>query len=156
MPTGAGSFVVAMLVQVALLVLWFYLLGSTAEDFFCPTLEELTDNTLHMSPNVAGVTFLAFGNGAPDVFSNIAAFSAPGGGAADLGLAGLLGAGIFVTMGVVGAVTLSSKPDVSAGSFLRDSLFYLVAVITLFVFYSDGCISVFEVQMYFLLYSSTN
>ena len=86
--------IVSMIVQILFLLLWFYLLGSTAEDFFCPALEELTE-TLKMSPNVAGVTFLAFGNGAPDVFSNVAAFSR---GDHDLGIAGLLGAGVFVTM----------------------------------------------------------
>ncbi len=97
---SVGGVILSLVVQALFLVLWFYLLGSTADDFFCPALEELTE-TLKMSPNVAGVTFLAFGNGAPDVFSNIAAFS---GGNQDLGLSGLLGAGIFVTTYVIETV----------------------------------------------------
>jgi sodium/potassium/calcium exchanger 6 len=55
-----------------LLLLWllvlFVVLGTTAEDFFCPALGAISD-TLGLSDNVAGVTFLALGNGAPDIFS---------------------------------------------------------------------------------------
>eukprot|EP00045_Choanoeca_perplexa_P011758 m.125809 g.125809 ORF g.125809 m.125809 type:complete len:215 (-) comp15760_c0_seq2:2-646(-) len=57
---------------VVLLLLWlvflFIALGVTAEEFFCPALTIISD-TLKLSHNVAGVTFLALGNGAPDIFS---------------------------------------------------------------------------------------
>jgi sodium/potassium/calcium exchanger 6 len=43
--------------------------------YFAPTLELICEK-LKVAPDVAGITFLAFGNGAPDVFSTIAAFSA--------------------------------------------------------------------------------
>jgi hypothetical protein len=40
----------------------------TAAVSFCPALTVISD-TLKLSHNVAGVTFLALGNGAPDIFS---------------------------------------------------------------------------------------
>ena len=46
-------------------------LGSTADNFLMPQLSYLSE-MLRLSPDVAGVTLLAFGNGAPDVFSAIA------------------------------------------------------------------------------------
>ena len=59
--------ITALLLLLWLLVL-FVVLGTTAEDFFCPALGAISD-TLGLSDNVAGVTFLALGNGAPDIFS---------------------------------------------------------------------------------------
>jgi sodium/potassium/calcium exchanger 6 len=48
----------------------FFLLGDTANTFFSPSLIKLS-SYLRLSPNVAGVTLLALGNGAPDLSSII-------------------------------------------------------------------------------------
>lgn len=65
-----------LLLTVTLYVLWllylFLVLGVTAAKFFCPNLSAIA-TTLKLSHNVAGVTFLAFGNGAPDIFSAMVA-----------------------------------------------------------------------------------
>lgn len=53
-------------------------LGSTADNFLMPQLNFLA-RLFRLSPDVAGVTLLAVGNAAPDVFSAIAvATSDPG------------------------------------------------------------------------------
>jgi solute carrier family 24 (sodium/potassium/calcium exchanger), member 6 len=49
-----------------------YLLASTADAYLSPSLEHLTVS-LGISESLAGVTLLAFGNGAPDVLTGIAA-----------------------------------------------------------------------------------
>lgn len=61
---------------------------------------------LKLTYDVAGVTFLALGNGAPDVFSSIAAFSSDDDSVVLIGICELLGASVFVTTVVVGAVAI--------------------------------------------------
>lgn len=65
---GTHSTALSILIFVIWIIFLFLALGATAEDFFCPALGVISDN-LGLSHNVAGVTFLAFGNGAPDIFS---------------------------------------------------------------------------------------
>jgi hypothetical protein len=115
------------LIMVILLVWWVFLfvsLAVCADDFFCTALVIIV-KTLDMSPNVAGVTFLAFGNGAPDLFSAIAAFLAMKAGDAGLAIGGLFGAGIFVTTIIVGTVAYVKPFKVTERPFLRDDIFYL-------------------------------
>jgi sodium/potassium/calcium exchanger 6 len=50
----------------------FGFLLTAAERFFCPALEYIADR-LRLPPAVAGATLLSFGNGAPDVFTMLAA-----------------------------------------------------------------------------------
>jgi len=52
------------------LFLFMYILSSTADEYLSPSLEYITER-FKISESLAGVTFLAFGNGAPDVFSSI-------------------------------------------------------------------------------------
>nr|XP_032803129.1 mitochondrial sodium/calcium exchanger protein [Petromyzon marinus] len=115
------------------LLVLFVATSTTAENFFCPALESIS-HSLHLSHNVAGVTLLAFGNGAPDVFSAVAAFSDPRTGG--LAIGALLGAGIFVTTIVAGSVAWVDHFFIPSRPFLRDLVFYLVAVFwTFFVLY---------------------
>uniref|UniRef100_A0A452GQ26 Sodium/calcium exchanger membrane region domain-containing protein n=1 Tax=Gopherus agassizii TaxID=38772 RepID=A0A452GQ26_9SAUR len=107
----------------------FLILGVTAEKFFCPNLSAISTN-LRLAHNVAGVTFLAFGNGAPDVFSAVVAFSDPR--TAGLAIGALFGAGVFVTTVVAGGIALLKPFTVASRPFLRDAIFYMVAVFLTF------------------------
>ena len=53
-----------------LLTLLFRLLGSTAEEYFSPSLEMFSVK-LGLPPRFAGVTLLALGNGAADVIATM-------------------------------------------------------------------------------------
>lgn len=115
--------------MIVLVLWWLFLfvgLAVCADDYFCPSLVVIS-KTLRLSPNVAGVTFLAFGNGAPDFFSAITALSGEDADS-ELGIGGLFGAGMFVTSVVVGAICLVKPFKASERPFLRDIIFYLSAV----------------------------
>ncbi|XP_027432926.2 mitochondrial sodium/calcium exchanger protein isoform X1 [Zalophus californianus] len=73
-----------------------------------------------------GVTFLAFGNGAPDIFSALVAFSDPR--TAGLAFGALFGAGVLVTTAVAGGIAILRPFTAASRPFLRDIVFYMVAV----------------------------
>ena len=56
------------------LLLLFALVGATADAFFAPAVAAIADR-LQLSPDVAGCTLLAFGNGACDFFTQLAAIA---------------------------------------------------------------------------------
>lgn len=138
---------------ITLFIIWllflFVILGLTASKFFCPNLSAIS-STLHLSHNVAGVTFLALGNGAPDIFSAMAAFSRPH--TAGLAVGALFGAGIFVTTVVAGNVALVKPFAVASRPFLRDVIFYMTAVFWTFLMLYRGTTTLGETLGYLSLY----
>ena len=68
---GVHSSPFALIFLIPWLLMLLLALGSTADNFLMPQLNYLSE-LLRLRPDVAGVTLLAFGNGAPDVFSAIA------------------------------------------------------------------------------------
>uniref|UniRef100_A0A3Q3DIA3 Solute carrier family 8 member B1 n=1 Tax=Hippocampus comes TaxID=109280 RepID=A0A3Q3DIA3_HIPCM len=116
---------------------------------FCPNLSAIS-TSLHLTHNVAGVTFLALGNGAPDIFSAIAAFSRPH--TAGLAVGALFGAGVFVTTIVAGSVALVKPFAVPSRPFLRDVIFYMVAVFWTYLILYRGTTTLAETLGYLGLY----
>ena len=84
------------------LLLWvfflIYIMGNTAKTYFSPTLGAICEK-LKLSYDVAGVTFLAMGNGAPDLFGAVSSFT--GGEDVLIGMGALLGGSVFVSTVVV-------------------------------------------------------
>ena len=161
----------AVAVMCLVVALAFWILGDTAEGYFCPAVRTLADRW-NLAPATAGVTLLALGNGAPDVFASLAAFSKfsandgfinhgsspPGGGDSTGGnitlnasetssgmVGAIVSAGMFVSGAVVGAVALVASPfRVDPGPFNRDVGFYLVAVCGVFLVVMDGRVHPWE------------
>ena len=127
-----------------ILVLWLGLLFSTigiaASDFFCINLSTIS-SILGMSESMAGVTFLAFGNGSPDVFSTFAAMKTRSG---SLAVGELIGAAGFITAVVAGSMALARPFKVARKSFIRDVGFFIVAAAFSMVFLADGHLHLWE------------
>lgn len=85
---------------------------------------------------MAGVTLLALGNGAPDVFASLSAVRS---GQYRTGFGAILSAGAFVSAFVVGFVAINSAPfPVDPAPFVRDVMFYMTAALFLFYVYLTG------------------
>lgn len=67
----------SLLILLSGMLLAFGVLLTISERFFCPALE-LISEYLQLPPVVAGATLLAFGNGAPDTFTQVAAVAQVG------------------------------------------------------------------------------
>jgi len=139
-------------VYLLLIILCFYILGSTADGYLSPALEKLA-STLGFSESLAGVTLLALGNGAPDVISSLSAASSSSGGMF-LAVGSLVGAGLFVS-GVVSAVVILSSPKpihVLGKAFLRDIIFYIISLSVLVIASFVGELSVYFGIIFFAIY----
>ena len=90
---------------------------------------------------MAGVTFLAFGNGSPDVFSTFAAMKTNSG---SLAVGELIGAAGFITAVVAGSMALVRPFKVARKSFVRDVGFFIVAASFSMVFLADGHLHLWE------------
>ena len=141
----------AMIILFIWLVYLFISLGAAAEEFFCPNLNTIA-NTLRLSQNVAGVTFLAFGNGAPDIFSVISAVRASRGGEAGLAMGELFGSGMFITTVIVGTISLVKPCDLPKRPFLRDSIIYLFSVYATFLLLWYNSIGIYQSAGFILWY----
>ena len=94
-----------------------------------------------MSESLTGVTFLAFGNGSPDVFSTFAAMNSHSG---SLAVGELFGAAGFITAVVAASMALVSPFQVARKSFVRDVGFFIFAASFSMVFLVDGRLHVWE------------
>lgn len=121
------------------LFIGMYNLASTADNYLSPSLEHMTI-TFGLSDSLAGVTLLAFGNGAPDVFSAVAAAGGqdPSELSATKSVSVIMGGTFFITCVVISLATNASNinPDkngppikmikVTPRFYMRDITFFLV------------------------------
>ncbi|KAG8822877.1 hypothetical protein FRC18_010876 [Serendipita sp. 400] len=131
------------------LIFLFSTLGISASDFFCPNLATIS-SILGLDENVAGVTFLALGNGSPDVFSTFSAMKAESG---SLAVGELIGAASFILSVVVGSMALIKPFKVHRGPFLRDVGFFTAAIALLLGVLKDGVIKGWEAGLLVILYA---
>ena len=110
------------------------MLATTADDYFAPSLTTLSE-WLGLRERVAGLTFLALGNGAADMFSVIAAVRV---GATDLAVGALQGGSMCVTCVVTAGVLMAVRGgEVKAsGVFFTDLLVNIISCIVIMVILS--------------------
>lgn len=106
-----------------ILLLCISLLATTAEYFFVPQLDDLSKK-LQLSPSLSGITLLAIGNGAPDIFT---AVSGLGVGDSDIVVGEMVGGALLITTFVLGVVlVVGSGTQVSSTEFYRDVVVFSI------------------------------
>lgn len=148
-----------------------YNLSSTTDVYLTPALETMTLK-FKLSDSLAGVTLLAFGNGAADVFSSIAA----GGDNAIKCISIVMGGTFYITSIVVALSTfasnLSENPNdppireikVTPRFFIRDIAFYTITCLYLLIvmlgvqyfniFLSLGLLVIYGIYIVVVVYQS--
>ncbi|KAG2447386.1 hypothetical protein HYH02_007714 [Chlamydomonas schloesseri] len=138
-PHGAFASFMFTLFLAALLPLLFTLLGDTAEIYFSPIMTHVAQCIPKMRPRFAGVTFVAIGNGAPDLSSNISAIR---NGDWLLSTGALTGAAMFVQCVVASEVMRASRGPVKCrGATLRDVAIYSASVLLVLASFAAGRIT---------------
>lgn len=128
---AAPAEVALLLFQLAML---FVALGLTASDYLCPNLH-FALAALGLSDRVAGMTLLAVGNGAPDIFSTHLLIVS---GLPALAFGEMLGAANFCVCFVVGAMGVARTFPVDPAVFLRDIGCFLAVVSLVGLCLRDG------------------
>ncbi|KAK9481117.1 Sodium/calcium exchanger protein-domain-containing protein [Lipomyces japonicus] len=135
------------------LIALFTTIGITASDFLCPNLNTMS-RLFGLSENLAGVTFLALGNGSPDVFSTYAAMKV---GSGSLAVGELIGAASFIISIVAGSMAIICPFTVDWLPFTRDLSFFILAVALAMYCLADGVIVQWEcvaMVLFYVLYVS--
>jgi sodium/potassium/calcium exchanger 6 len=125
-----------LLLNILLLLIFIQVLCGTAGVFLEPQLTYMS-NLLHLKPDIAGVTLLAFGNGGPDLFTGLAvALAHPDEMDYSLIISYTSGATLYIMTVVVGCIVFiaSFRAEgwrLSRFPFYRDLLSFTVSMIAL-------------------------
>ncbi|KAI9031866.1 Sodium/calcium exchanger protein-domain-containing protein [Phycomyces nitens] len=132
----------------AWLLFLFGFVGIAASDFFCPNLQTIA-SVMNLSESLTGVTFLALGNGSPDLFST---FSAMKSNMGSLALGELIGAASFIVSVIAGSMCAIKPFRAKRLSFLRDVSFFTIAIILVMSIVADGLIHLYEAVILIVFY----
>nr|CAB3266345.1 sodium/potassium/calcium exchanger 6, mitochondrial [Phallusia mammillata] len=133
------------------LIFLFVGLGTSAEGFFCPSLEYIAHN-LNLSQNIAGLTIVAFGNGAPDLFSAFAAFNNSNATTTGVAIGALLGAAMLLTTVVAGLVATTHEFTIAERPFMRDMVFFIASSFWTFYILYNGEIKLMSSVGFLIFY----
>lgn len=100
-----------------------------ADEHLSPSLQQLS-KTFKFSESLAGVTLLAFGAGAPDVFASLSASEEADVEGIQLGISVLLGSSLFILVVISALVVYTSSEPIKLNKwfFIRDITFLLMAL----------------------------
>jgi solute carrier family 24 (sodium/potassium/calcium exchanger), member 6 len=133
------------------LVVLFRMLGSTAEDFFSPSLE-MFSTQLGLPPRFAGVTLLALGNGAADVSATQSAITGDPEHGYQLSLGALTGAAMMIGSVVSAMVILTAEGVPCRGALVRDVVALLLTVVLVWRCLSSGSVTPETITIFLSFY----
>ena len=135
------------------LITLFRALGSTAEDYFSPSLE-MFSSELGLPPRFAGVSLLALGNGSADVSATMNAITSDPTNGYQMSLGALTGAGMFISTVVAAVVIIANEGVKCRGALVRDTSMYIIAVVVVYSFLQRGIVDTFAITFFIALYGA--
>ena len=147
-----NSISISLPIVILILLLSFYLLSTTGNDYLANALGIISEK-MEISQNLAGVTFLALGNQAPDV---AVAFIAGEGNTEGVlvSLSSLLGSGSIVISVVLSSVIILGKGvKIFKGNFIRDLFFYFITLVFIICFSLLGKIQLWGSILILVIYA---
>lgn len=139
-----------LIVHILVLLIAFYVLAVLTEEFFVPSLDEISKK-MNLSSEAAGATLMAVGSSAPEFFTSFfAVFRANG--MADIGAGTIVGSAIFNILVIVGASALFRRAHLTWHVALRDIGFYILSILALLFTFYDGKVVLSEAFFFVALY----
>eukprot|EP00051_Salpingoeca_urceolata_P021368 m.334407 g.334407 ORF g.334407 m.334407 type:complete len:456 (-) comp19785_c0_seq12:1146-2513(-) len=140
------------LVLYAFLVFVLFLaIAILADDHFVPSLEGISES-LNLSEDVAGATFMAAGSSAPELFTSFAGVNVD----SDVGVGTIVGSAVFnilVIVALSGALA-GTVLQLEWRIVVRDSVVYSISIGLFILFAWDGYIELYETILLLLLYAA--
>jgi len=137
------------------LLMWgiFYMfwgLAIVCDDYFVTSLEEISE-ALHLSPDVAGATFMAAGSSAPELFTSLMGVFAVKN---DVGIGTIVGSAVFNLCCIIGGTALFTPQTLTIDwkPITRDSFFYAISIAVMIFVLKDGQIYLWEAVMLVAFY----
>ena len=106
---------------------------------------------LKLSSDVAGATLMAVGSSAPELFTSLFAVLRPG-NHADIGSGTIVGSAIFNILVIIGAAAAFKRAKLTWQPVIRDTLFYVITILLLLLFFWDGKIVLSEAALFVAIY----
>merc|ERR1719253_1980976 len=129
------------------LLYMFVAIALVCDECFVPALEVISE-VLHLSPDVAGATFMAAGGSAPEFFTSLIGSMFV---KSDIGTGTIIGSAVFNVLFCIGACALIAPVPLELTWFplARDASFYAVDLIVVTLVLLDGQVRLFEAIILF-------
>lgn len=150
----------AVLLHIIGVCYMFLSLALVCDEFFVPSLHIISE-ILHISDDVAGATFMAAGGSAPEFFTSVMGLFLSN---SNVGFGTIVGSAVFNVLFVIGMCVIFSKTilKLTWWPLLRDSIFYIISLALLIMFFADSSIqwweslSLFGVYIAYVIFMSLN
>ena len=128
----------------------FGCLAHLCDQYFVPALESFTER-MNIQPEVAGASFMAIGNSAPELFTSLIGVYIS---EDDVGVGTVVGSAVFNILFVLGCCILVSPAvlHVEVYPVVRDASFYVVSLIALAIVCMDGKVDWHDALILVILY----
>jgi sodium/potassium/calcium exchanger 2 len=149
---GSDEIWYGMIFVIIGLLYLFIGIAIICDELFVPALEIIAEN-LNLSNDVAGATLMAAGGSAPELATSfVGTFKR-----SDVGFGTIVGSAVFNVLFVIGmcamATPLKFAPlKLTWWPLARDCTYYVLTLITLVIFMSDGKIELYEAFIQFAMY----